>query len=222
MVLQQDGRLDSGLDSVLTDLRRLVPSAATPGQAGRWISSDCCGVLLLLSTVRRMGLWRAVEEPEFMKFGGPRAFSFLLAAVGMKLLGEWDAEGRVDPAVALFAGIFSDVDRTGLKRFLAAEAPVFGDLIHGGDWPEALQNLAAEMSRRFAERVRGFRQASREAVVKQFLRTRGRVLVEKQRLLVVMEVNPWAVALHISGMDEAQDGVEWLGGRRVEFDLEGL
>jgi hypothetical protein len=48
------------------------------------------------------------------------------------------------------------------------------------------------------------------------------VLVEDKRLLVVLDANPWAVALHISGADEALEGVEWLGRRPVEFVLEGL
>jgi hypothetical protein len=222
MVMWQEGGSLATIETVLADLRGLVPSAVTPGQAGRWVRSDCCGVLLLLSTVRRMGLWRLAAEPEFVKFGGPRAFSFVIVAAGMKLLDEWDPDGRIDPAVALFAGLFSEVDRAGLKQFFASEAPVIADSICGGTWPEALENLATEMSRAFAQRVRGFRQASRETVVKQFLRVPGRVLVEDQRLLLVLDANPWAVALHISGMDEALEGIEWLGGRRVEFVLEGL
>jgi len=221
-LIGENGGAPHSFDSLLADLRRLVSSAVTPGQAGRWVRSDCCGVLLLLSTVRRMGLWRLVEEAEFVKFGGPRAFSFLLVAVGMKLLGEWDPEGPIDPAVELFAGIFSAVDRTGLKQFFAAEAPVVADLIHGGSWAEVLENLATEISREFAKQVRGFRQALQETVVKQFVRVPGRVLVEEQRLLVVLDANPWAVALHISGADEALEGVEWLGRRPVEFVLEGL
>jgi hypothetical protein len=221
LIVENSGALPS-FDSVLADLRRMIPSAVTPGQAGRWVRSDCCGVLLLLSTVRRMGLWRLVEEADFVKFGGPRAFSFLLVAVGMKLLGEWDPEGPIDPAVELFAGIFSAVDRPGLKQFFAAEAPVVADLIHGGSWAEVLENLATELSREFAQRVRGFRQAAQETVVKQFVRVPGRVLVEDKRLLVVLDANPWAVALHISGADEALEGVEWLGRRPVEFVLEGL
>ena len=90
------------------------------------------------------------------------------------------------------------------------------------NWPEALDRAATELSRMFADRVRGFRQASRDAVVKQFLRVRGRVLLEETRVLVVLESTPWAVALHLSGMDEPLERVEWLGQRRVEFVLEGL
>jgi hypothetical protein len=223
IVSRQDGGQLSSLDSVLADLRRLVPSAVTPGQAGKWIGSDCCGVLLLLSTVQRMGLWRLAKEPAFVKFGGPRAFSFLMVAVVIKLLlGKWDSEYRIDPAVALFAGMFSEADRAGLKQFFASKTPVIADLIHGETWPDALEDLATEISRSFTQRVRGFRLASRETVVKQFLRVRGRVLVEEQRLLVILDANPWAVALHVSGMDEALEGVEWLGRRRVDFVLEGL
>ena len=211
------------LYSVLADLRRLVPTAVTPGQSGKWIVSDCCGVLMLLSTVRRMDVWHLAFEPEFLKFGGPRALSFLLAAAGMTLFGEWGPEDAIDPAVALFAGIFSALDHAGLRQFFtASNVRAVPHPVRGQAWPEALDNLATEMARDFAQRVRGFRQASREAVVKQFIRAPGRVSVEEQRLRVVLSPNPWAVALHISGMDESLEGVDWLGGRRVEFLLEGL
>jgi len=223
IVSRQEGGQLFIFDSVLAVLRRVVPSAVTPGQGGKWISSDCCGVLLLLSTVQRMGLWRLASEPEFVKFGGLRAFSFLMVAAVMNLLrGKWDPEDRIDPAMALFAGMFSEVDRAGLKQFFASKTPVIADLLHGETWPETLEDLATEMTSSFAQSVRGFRLTSRETMVKQFLRVSGRLLVEEQRLLVVLDANPWAVALHISGIDEALEGVEWLGGRRVEFVLEGL
>jgi len=217
------GSAPSSLDRVLADLRPLVPSAASAGQRGRWVSSECCGVLLLLSAVRRMDLWRLTQEPEFVRFGGPRAFSFLLAAAGMTLLGDWEPTIRLETAVALFAGIFSEVDYAGLKQFLAeADVRSVPVLLPGTTWTESLQNLATEFCRAFAQRIRGFRQSSREAVIKQFIRMPGRVLVEEQRLLVVLEPSPWSVALHISGMDESLENLEWLGRRRVEFVLEGL
>jgi hypothetical protein len=213
----------SDLDAVLSDLRPLVSSAASPNQAAKWVSSDNCGVLLLISIVRRLDLWRLVYKPEFVEFGGPRAISFLLAAIGMTLLGEWTPEHPVDQAVALFAGILSEIDRTGLKQFFAeADVQAISDLDRAKTWPEALENLAIELARSFAQRVRGFKQTSREAVVRQFIRVPGRVLVEERRLMVVLGPSPWSVALHISGMDQPLESIEWLGGRRVEFVLEGL
>jgi hypothetical protein len=212
----------AALSSVLDDLRPLVPSAANPGQRARWITSDACSVLLLLSVIRRLGLWRLVDEPELVKFGGPRAVSFLLVATGMTLLGEWDPSGAVDPAVTLLAGIFTEVDRGGLTQFFTESDPHRIAELAGETWPETWEKLAIELARSFAERVRGFRQASRAAVVKQFIRMPGRVLVEERRMVVKLEPSPWSVALHISGMDESLESVEWLGGRRVDFVLEGL
>jgi len=180
-------------------------------------------VLLLLSVVRRMDLWRLTHEPEFVRFGGPRAFSFLLAAAGMTLLGDWEPTLSLETAVALFAGIFSEVDYAGLKQFLAeADVRSVSAVLSGTTWIEILQNLATEFCRGFAHRIRGFRESSREAVIKQFIRMPGRVLVEEQRLLVVLEPSPWSVALHISGTDQSLENLEWLGGRRVDFVLEGL
>ena len=211
------------LGAILDDLRPLVPSSASAGRSGKWVESGNCGVLLLLSTVQRLGIVRLASTPQFEQFGGPRAISFLLAALGMTLLGEWDPGRPVDPAVALFAGIFSEVDRAGLKEFFVqSDVRSIADPIHAETWPNALQLLATDLTRAFAQRIRGFRQASREAVVKQFLRIPGKVLIEEQRLLVILASSPWAVALHVSGMDESLTGIEWLPGRRVDFVLEGL
>ena len=219
-----DGRsAGSSLSVVLENLRPLVPSSASAGETGKWTPSDCAGVLLLLSIARRLGFWRLAREAEFVRFGGCRALSFLLAGVGMTLLGEWSPGNPIEPAVALFAGIFAEPDRAGMRQFFAESAVrAISDLVKAETWPEALAAAAAELARAFAQRIRGFRQTSREAVVRQFLRVPGRVLVEDRRLLVVLDPNPWSVALHISGVDETLDAVQWMGDRRVEFVLEGL
>lgn len=217
------------LFSVLDALRPFVPSAASPisdsgaGATVKWLVSDCAGVLLMLSIVRRLDLWRFIRKPEFVRFGGPRALSFFLAGVGMALLKSWDFADPVEPAVALFAGIFSEPDLAGMRQFFSeTEVSAVVEFVPAETWAEALDRAATELARALASRVRGFRLASREAVVKQFIRVRGRVLVEETRLLVVLEPSPWAVALRLSGMDEPLERVEWLGERRVEFVLEGL
>jgi hypothetical protein len=217
------------LHSVLDALRPLVPSAASlvapasSGAATNWIVSDYAGLLLMLSTVRRLGLWRLTRTPEFVRFGERRALSFLLAGLGLNLLARWNLEVPIEPAVALFAGMFEEPDRAGMRQFFR-ESDVRGiaDFVQAGTWDEALDLGATELARNFASRVRGFRQASRDAVVKQFIRVRGRVLVEKTRLVVVLQPSPWAVALHLSSMDEPIERAEWLEERRVDFVLEGL
>lgn len=213
----------SGLESVLQSLRGFVPSAAIPGKRAQWIRSDFCGVLLLLSVIRRMDLWRLAQEPEFIRFGGPRAFSFLLVAIGMNLLGGPEVQKPIDPAVALFAGVQSELDHAGLKHFFSESDPGASSLsIYGRMWPEILQNLATELSRAFAQRIRGFRKASREVVVDHFIHRPGRILLEEMRLLVILEPSPWSAALHISGADDAVEEIEWLPWKRVDFVLEGL
>jgi hypothetical protein len=220
------------LFAVLDALRPLVPSSAkvsAHAAASRWITSDCAGVLLLLSTVRRLDLWRFALVPEFVALGGPRALSFLLAGMGTALLkrgGNYDPGTYaflLDPAVGLFAGIFEEPDRAGMRQFFAEANPrSLAGFVEAQTWSEAIELAATELTTAFAGQLRGFRAASREAIVRQFLRIPGRVLCEQDRLLVVLDQTPLAVALHISSMDATLHHVEWLGHRRVEFSLEGL
>ena len=218
----------SDLLSALEGVRPLVPSAASSistsrSVATKWIASDCAGMLLMLSIVQRLELWRFIRKPEFVRLGGPRAFSFLLAAIGMTLLKPWSLEDPVEPIVALFAGIFSEPDVTGMRQFFSeTDVSVVAEFVQAENWAEALDSAAAELAHSFASAVLGFRHASREAVVRQFLRVPGRVLVEETRVLAVLAPSAWAVALHISGMDDPLGRIEWMGGRRVEFVLEGL
>jgi len=218
----------SDLLSVLEGLRPLVPSAASSISTSRsvamkWIVSDCAGMLLMLSIVQRLELWRFIRKPEFVRLGGPRAFSFLLAATGMTLLKRWSLEDPVEPIVALFAGILSEPDVAGMRQFFSeTDVSAVAEFVQAENWAEALDRAATELAHSFASRVLGFRRASREAVVKQFLRVPGRVLVEETRVLAVFPPSAWAVALHISGMDDPLGRIEWMGGRRVEFVLEGL
>jgi hypothetical protein len=209
--------------TVLHSLREVVPSAATPGEPAVWVRSNSCGVLLLLSIVRRLDLWKLAREPEFARFGGPRAFSFFLAATAMTLIGEWTPKDPMDPAVELFAGILKPLDRRGLRQFFAEASPkACSGFVPGDTWAEVLQNLASEITRTLTRRIRGLRDASHATAVRQIVSRPGRVLVEAERLLVILEPSPWWVALHISGVDETLPAVEWIAGRRVEFVLEGL
>jgi hypothetical protein len=217
----------SKLHEALEALRHHVPSASPVdrkvSQPETWISSDHAGVLLMLSVVRRLDWWRLARNPELVRFGGPRALSFLLAGVGMSLLGGWRSGAPIDPAVALFAGMFGDPDLAGMRQFFTA-APVssVAELSKCTGWPEALDDIAAGLVHEFARRVRGFQQAPRASVVKQFVKIPGRVRVNDVGLLVLLEPTPWTVALRLSSMDAPLERVEWLGDRRVEFALQGL
>lgn len=226
----------SALIPVLDTLRPLLRSAATSVAAApaapaagwapstvQWVISDCAGILLMISTVERLNLWGLARTPEFRLFGGPRALSFVLAGMGMTLFRPWTVQDPVDPAVALFAGVFGELDFAGMRQFFAkTNAAAMREFVQAGTWDQALDHGATELARSFTAQVRGFRQASREAVVKQFIRIRGRILVEQSRVLAVLSPTPWAVALHLSGMDDSVAPTERMGYRRVEYVLEGL
>ena len=90
------------------------------------------------------------------------------------------------------------------------------------DWARTFDALAAELLGEFGSLVRGFRQATRPAIVRQFLRTPGRAQVHDRVISVLLDPSPYHVALHISGMDDPLPSVSWMGGRRLEFRLLGL
>jgi hypothetical protein len=214
------------LETLLELLRPMVPSAAAqPGPsaaAAVWIDLDNAGMLLMLRIVDRLDWWRLSRTPEFLRFGGPRAFAFFLAGVGMRLLGRWAPDARLDPAAALFAGMEAEPDYGGLKSFFAhADVHSVQAIAEGEDWDRALDTAAGTLALEFGRLVRGFRLASRQAIVRQFVRIPGRVLLEDRRLLAVLGPSPLAVALRIACMDSAL-GVPWLPGKQVEFVLEGL
>lgn len=223
------------LFSILRALQPLVPSAstslispgapaaATPGASLQWMVSDCAGILLMTLTVQRLNLWRFAHTPDFKRSGGPRAFSFWLAAIGMKLFRNWKAGDPIDPAVALFAGILGAPDVAGMREFFArTDVAAVSEFVQADTWNNSFEAAATELARSFAARVCGFRRASREAVVRQFLRVRGRICVEPARVLAVLDRTPWSVALRLSGMDAPIQNIEWLEQRRMEFVLEGL
>lgn len=225
----------AALAAALEALRPLVPSAAAsaatsspsaPRRSGstvKWILSDCAGILLMLSVIQRLNLWPLIGTPDFMRFGGPRALSFFLAGAGMTLVRPWTPGEPVEPAVALFAGIFGELDLAGMRQFFSrASVGAVAEFVPAENWEQALDRAATEIAGSFAGRVRGFRNASRQAVTKQFVQLRGRILVEPTRLFAVLAPTPWAVALHLSGMDDSLAPDERMGHRRVEFLLEGL
>ncbi len=226
--LKDEACASADLISVLEMLRPLVPSAATSfasgqGTAASWITSDCAGIFRMLAVAHELDLWRFSRAPAFARFGGPRAVSFLLAGIGMSLVKKFDLDGPVEPAVAAFAGMFEQPDLAGMRHFFSnVDAHAISDFVKAESWRDALDAAAGEMARCFASLVRGFRHASRDAVVRQFLRISGRILIEPGRVLVALGPSPWAVALRISGMDDRLRRVEWMDGRSVEFVLEGL
>ena len=223
--LRLDFQLASGLPgraaSVLEELRRMTPTAAPSRRAAAplWLRSDCAGLLLLLPIIRRLGWLRLYRDPEI----GPRVFQALIAGSAMRLLQPWRPGESVAFEAGLLAGFIEEADRIGVAQILASTPPQTLSLFPSvAGWPEALDAAADALALGLASRVRGFRNADRNSITRHFIRVSGRILIEEKELRIVLEPSPWSVALHISGADDALDDVEWLGGRRVVFVLEGL
>jgi hypothetical protein len=88
-------------------------------------------------------------------------------------------------------------------------------------WETLFNELAAFLLRDFGSRIRGFRQAKRQSIVRSFIAKPGRIRIERERITVVPDPSPFHVALRISGFDEPADA-PWMGGRRIEFVLADL
>lgn len=213
-------------------VRAHAPAAAEVS----WISSDCAGLFLLT------GVLEALDWPSRIRHGpvaaaqGPRALPCFLTGLGLAVLDRFsEAPSRLDPGLALFAGFVGEPDYAALRRFSAeAATPDLLALLEPPeakaaaadavprDVPRVFAMLAERLVRDFAARVRGFRQASRAFLVARLFALPGRIWLEPKRLRIVLSPSPLHPALHASGMDAHVPAVSWLGGRDVEFELEGL
>ena len=223
----------------LDRLRPLVPTAEPAPDRARlpWLDIDSASLLLLAGVVRRLGWDDLRRDPLLRPWGGPRFLQVLLAGIGTAVLGGRATEAEdLEPAAVLFAGMEREPNLPGLRHALDSvdadgrrricqrllPSPIDDATALAVDWTTLLDALAARLIGEFAARVRGFREAPRPAVVRQFLRTPGRVQVGKDVVSVLLAPSPYHVALHISGMDDPLSSVSWMGGRRLEFHLLGL
>jgi hypothetical protein len=231
-----DSPIAEALHAALDVLRPLVPTAApaTVRAQAPWLVVDSAGLLLLTGIVQRLGWHDLRRHPSLAMWSEPRLFQVLLLGVGSAIL-ERNAltAHALDPAVLHFAGIEQEADRVWLQHALAGMdatdrcsllqhlAPA-ASVAHSADWPAAFDALADCLLREFASLVRGFGKASRPAIVRQFVRTPGRVQVREDCVAVLLEPSPFHVALHISGLDDPLPSVSWMKGRRLQFRLLGL
>jgi hypothetical protein len=193
-------RLAPWLDQIEPLLPTAVPRAAPPAA---WIASECAGIFLLTAEVQR-------AAPDL--FGTSMPTPFVLAGLALAVLGRLVADVKmIPPGVSEFAGFAEAPAMTAFRVFLAAPGLI-----------QELEQAAEEIIRAFTQRVAGFRKSSREALVRQLIAKPGRIRMEAERVLVVLEPSPFHIALHISGADAAIASVAWLGGRRLEYRLEGL
>lgn len=212
-------------------------TGSTGEKSAHWVSSECAGLLLLVGLLDRLGWVQRIRISSLASRLESRALNFCLAALAGRLLRQSPESERLDPGLSLFAGWLEPafVDLGGFRNFLVSQSETeqadLLDLLADNeekardgfsDWTETFDYLANILIREFASRVRGFRQASPAFVIKTFFRQPGRIFVDDKRILVILQSNPFHVALHISSMDESVESVSWLGGRRLEFQLEGL
>jgi hypothetical protein len=232
---------DHKLTSLTQVLDELTPftneKRAARGKDYSWLSSDCAGLLLLVSLLDRLGWPLRILQTSLGLTHGPRAITFCLAGLGLRLMGHSLEANRLEPGICVFAGwtepasadlasyraflsFVSDAERLELLKALDLAKEI--DIDACRDWETTFDCLAAGLTREFAERVRGFRKAAAAYVIKTFFRQPGRICIEDKRILVILQNNPFHIALHISGMDESVESVSWLGHRRLDFQLEGL
>ena len=229
-ITAQLAELDQFLQLLRVELK--IPSPPVKPLEVLWISSDWCGLFFLSSTLERLGWIPAWGQLPDFQTGGPCC---LVAGLALAIAGRFDpAVPSLDPAIALFAGFLHEPDLAHARRVfqnfpVAARLRVLrAALPHervdqaAESWEGTFECLAETLLRTFASRIRGFRQATRQGIVRSFIARPGRVRIEPERLVVFPAPSPYNVALHISGMDDPVDSSVWLGRRRIEFELGDL
>jgi hypothetical protein len=234
-----DAELDVActLAATLDRVKSAVPSTGVEAArqlAGRWIDSELASVLLLIPIVLRLGWPRRIRASRCWTTHGPRALTYALAGAALAIAGRPPVLADADRGLVLFAGWTGEPDVRGFQRWLeTTSVDDRRDLLDSltadaestqtaEDWELTFRALAHALVRRFAEDLRGFRRSSDRFIVERFLSTPGRMLIEPARVLVSLHPNPLWAAVHVSGGDAPVDSADWLGGRRVEFELEGL
>jgi hypothetical protein len=204
-----------------------LPLPSVIGKPGRVVSSDWCGLFFLTGTLERLGWLRAWQTlPEFQAGGVFPLLVGLTTAITMQFDPSLE---RLDAGLALFSGYVEEPDlrhvrsvfqecpievrRKVLRQALDAEDSA-------GSWRRAFEKLAGALLQKFTDAIPGFRRSSPGSIVRTFLRRKGRIRVEEDRMIVEPEPSAFHVALHIASLDAAIPSVSWLGDRRLEFVIE--
>ena len=223
------------LKSLVLSAREAIGSPAGPA-VGHAIRIDLrhAGLFLTVSTIASLGWLERARRSTFWAIHGSRALTYIVFGTALALLNRSSVEADdgdrsaslfagwlVEPAPGAYRQALSQGDermRTQLLTDLDAATPGDGT----GDWQQTFALLADRVASAFAARLRGFRRSSRAFIVERFLKSPGRVIVNDDTIVVRLEANPFWSAAHASGVDTPIDAVPWLGGRRIEFELEGL
>jgi hypothetical protein len=197
----------------------------------RWISTECAGLFLLIRILDKLQWADRLGRSPFGAAHGPRFLTYTLAGLASAVLGRFeDAPAYLDPGLALFSGWVDAPDLGGLRRFFASESAqtrrdllveLLGDEVteEGSmHWKACFDSLANHLIREFAGCIRGFGRSSRSFIVKNFLALPGRIRVEETRLVIVFTSSPLNAVVHLSRLDDPVEEVDWLGGRRIEFE----
>jgi hypothetical protein len=210
-------------------------NGASPAPEFRWITTDCAGLFLLIRILDKLNWADRLGRLSFGTAYGPRLLTYTLAGLASAILDRFNEKPTyLDPGLALFSGWVDEPDLGGLRRFFASEtaqtrrdllAELLGDEVteEGSmHWKACFDSLANQLIREFTGRIRGFGRSSRSFVVKNFLALPGRIRVEETRLVIVFTSSPLNVVVHLSGLDDPVETVPWLGGRRIEFQTDGV
>jgi hypothetical protein len=227
------GRL-AELNQLLTSLgtQLKVPPPLPPPPEVRWISSEWCGLFFLTSTLARLGWIRAWERLAVFQAGG---VACLVAGLALAIAEKFDPTvPALDPGIALFAGYLGDPDIAHLRRvfrdlpgevrtsILSPALPHEPAADAAESWHGTFDRLAGLLLHDFGSHIRGFRQATRQSIMRTFIARAGRIRIEPERIVVFPGPSPFHVALHISGFDQPVEPTLWMGGRRIEFELGDL
>lgn len=235
LVKEAGERAPNPLGELLVRLRPAV-SLSVDAESDRLVSSDCAGLWLLAGIVSKLGWPGRLAHSSRGATYRERAITYTLTGIGLAALGRWtNAPTRIDPGLALFAGSFGEPDLAGFRRFMAeADLSAGSELLRrlvpddptieqsAKSWSATFDCLAAQLIRELTSRLPGFRQASRTFVAKTCLAVSGSIVVEEKRVVVSLPSTPFNVVIHLSGVDSPIESVGWLGGRRLEFRLDGL
>lgn len=221
-------------------LEKLTPTVAGNQNRARTsdrslISTSCAGLFFLIRILDRLKWIDRLTQSGLEAEYGSRILIHTLAGLAVAVLNRFDEQPRhLDAGLALFCGWLDEPDLTGFRHFFASEpskkrhgiltALLEDETTRGSSesWQACFEALAARVIREFTGRIRGFGRASRSYVLKNFIALPGRICIDETRLEVLVAASPFNLVLHLSGMDCPIETVSWLGGRRVEFQLDGL
>jgi hypothetical protein len=211
------------------------------------LPTDCAGLFLLVRAVTDARLVGLAERVGL--FSSPEArTASLLMGVGLRWAGRaGHRRGRVDRGLAWFSGsleeapTLADIGRAwagvpenahrALREALLADSKE-GDTALQRTSPSMrwgrLGNrevdqttflVAGVLLRRWARWLPGFGESSPQYLLDRFIRRRGRLSLEGNRLIVALEPRSLDVVAEMAGYLAPAEGVPWLGGRTVDIRI---